>query len=156
MRRIKPFFSGMNVARPAAAANCDRRNSHRDRDVGIRGPHIRLRLDSEPAGHFKRSLHERQSQVVELRFFGGLSLEETAEVLTRISHRVRGVLTVPAVARGGFTVDEFEIDEKAVDWTYLRRLGCEIAAVTAPWNNFAHSSPCNLSATCGRLKSSVA
>lgn len=27
------------------------------------------------------ALHQRQSQVVELRFFGGLSLEETAEVL---------------------------------------------------------------------------
>jgi len=27
------------------------------------------------------ALHERQSQVVELRFFGGLSVEETAEVL---------------------------------------------------------------------------
>jgi RNA polymerase sigma factor (TIGR02999 family) len=36
------------------------------------------------------ALHERQSQVVELRFFGGLSIEEIAEVLHVSEGTVRG------------------------------------------------------------------
>jgi RNA polymerase sigma-70 factor, ECF subfamily len=38
-------------------------------------------LDLEDALERLVALHPRQAQVVELRFFGGLSLEETAEVL---------------------------------------------------------------------------
>ena len=45
---------------------------------------------------------ERQSKIVELRFFGGLSLEETAEAL-EISARRRPVRLAPPKQRRGFS-----------------------------------------------------
>lgn len=47
---------------------------------GVSEPNLDL-LDLDAAMHELAALHERQAKVVELRFFGGLNIDETAEVL---------------------------------------------------------------------------
>ena len=77
----------------------------RSRGAAKRGHGTRKPLDEETPGHLPldeslldldealgqlHELHERQARVVELRFFGGLSVEETAKVLETSPRTVKG------------------------------------------------------------------
>ena len=63
----------------------------------IETTHDLVALDD--ALHALAAVHPRKSDVVELRYFGGLSLEETAEALARVDrHGEAGLAVCQAVA----------------------------------------------------------
>jgi RNA polymerase sigma factor (TIGR02999 family) len=58
----------------------DRKRVGLDQDLALSEPDVDL-LALDEALHELARLHERQARIVELRFFGGLSLKEVAEYL---------------------------------------------------------------------------
>jgi RNA polymerase sigma-70 factor (ECF subfamily) len=67
----------------------DRKRVHLDQDLALPGPDLELLALDEALGELAH-LHERQARIVELRFFGGLSLKEIAEYLGLSSRTVDG------------------------------------------------------------------
>jgi RNA polymerase sigma factor (TIGR02999 family) len=65
----------------------DRKRVHLDQGLALPEPDLDLLALDEALEELAR-LHERQSRIVELRFFGGLSLKEVAEYLGLSSRTV--------------------------------------------------------------------
>jgi RNA polymerase sigma factor (TIGR02999 family) len=75
-------------ARRNRKRGCDWRNVDIAEAEFLTGNHSRDRIAIDDALRALESVNRRKSQVVELRFFGGLTVEETAEVLNVSSDTV--------------------------------------------------------------------